>query len=788
MDGSTGAEWAAPYRDTIAPSMTIDTLFKFFFKYQWLVFEQGTFAFGASRSMWLTAAFVAAAALYALWTYRQVAALGGRDRVVLLAVRVGLFLVVLFSMLRPMLLLKVAVPQQNFVGVILDDSSSMQVADHNGKARSTFIQDELGRPDAPLLTALGKRFNLRIFRFSSSAERLQSATDLTYQGTATRLGDALDRARTELSGLPVAGLVIVTDGSDNAQRTIDESINGLKAQGMPVFTVGVGKERLTRDIQITRVETPARALKGSSLVLDVVVTQVGYAGRKVALVVEDDGHIVSTQDVTLPDDGESQTVKVRLKTADKGARLYQFKIAALPDEEVAKNNMRDALIEVLDRREKILYVEGEPRPEAKFVRQATDLDDNLQISLLQRTAEATANAPDKYYRVGIDDGNELAAGFPTTREELFKYRGIILGSMEASAFSDDQLRMLGEYVDIRGGGLLMLGGPRSFAEGKWYGTPLADALPVVLDKGSRGPQYPPAELIVRPTPLGANHPSLQIADNEADALAKWKTLPIVTSINPIREVKPGATVLLVGDDEKGREQVVFAVQRYGRGKTLALTVQDSWIWRMHQKMDVKDQTHHLFWQRLARWIVDGVPDRVMVSVAPGRVQKGEPVTLTAVVLDPEYKGINDGRITAHATSPSGKIQDVPMEWTVEEDGEYRARFTPSEDGVYQIAVSGTTKDSKDTGRGTTNLRVAPSDAEYFDAAMRKPLLERLAEETEGRFYRATNASELPDAIAYSGKGITVVEEKELWDMPILLVMLLTLMGGEWMYRRQRGLA
>lgn len=768
----------------------LDSLFRALFKYPLLVFEQGKFAFGASRPMWLTVAIIAGVALYALWTYRQVAALAGRDRIVLLTVRIALFLVVLFGLLRPMLLLKVAVPQQNFVGIILDDSSSMKVADHDGQPRSTFITNELGRPDAPLLTALGKRFNLRIFRFSSSAERLQSTGDLTFSGTATRIGDAMDRARAELSGLPVAGIVLVSDGSDNAERTIDESIAGLKSQAMPVFTVGVGKERLTRDVQITRVETPARALKGASLVLDVVVTQVGYAGRRVPLTVEDEGRIVSTQDVTLPDDGESQTVKVRLKTSDVGTRLFQFKIAEQANEEVTQNNVRDALIDVVNRREKILYVEGEPRPEPKFIRQATELDDNLQISLLQRTAEATSNQPDKYLRLGVDNGEELAAGFPTTREELFKYRGIILGSMEASAFTPDQLRMLGDYVDVRGGGLLMLGGAKSFSEGCWAGTPVADALPVVLDQSActRGAQYPPAELVIRPTPLGANHPSLQITDREEDAAAKWKLLPPLTSLNPIHDTKPGATVLLVGGDERGRDQVVMAMQRYGKGKALALAVQDTWLWRMHTKMDVKDTTHHTFWQRMARWLVDGVPDRIMVTAAPTRVQKGDPVTLTAEVVDPEFKGINDARIVAHITTPSGRIEDVPMEWTVEDDGQYRARYTPSQDGVHQISIGGLTKDGKDTGRGTASLRVAPSDAEYFDAAMRKPLLERIASETEGRFYRAKNASELPDAIAYSGKGITVTEERELWDMPVLLVLLLAFMGGEWMYRRSRGLA
>lgn len=767
-----------------------ESAFRFLFKYERLVFEQGQFVLGATRSMWLVAALAIAVALYAVWTYWQVSSLGGRARVVLLVSRVALLAVALFATLRPMLLLKVAVPQQNFVGIVIDDSRSMQVVDEAGQPRSAFVSREFGTPTAPLLAALGQRFVPRVFRFSSSAERLQTNADLTYQGTATRLGDALDRAREELSGLPVAGLVVVTDGADNAETTLDEPIAALKAQGMPVFTVGVGKEQLARDVQVTRVETPRQVLRGASLVVDVVVTQTGYAGTKVPLVVEEDGRVINTQEITLPGDGESQTVKVRFKAADEGPRSFRFRIPVQNGEEVQPNNQRDTLIDVHQRREKILFVDGEPRPEPKFVRLATDKDDNLQVVLLQRTAMATPNAPDKFWRGGVDSPEELQNGFPTTREELFRYRGIILGSIEAAGFTPEQQRMLEEFVDVRGGGLIALGGARALSEGGWAGTPLSNALPITLETGTRNPILPPLELVVRPTRNGQSHPATQIADTEEAAQAKWKVLPSVYAVNaaPAGALKPGATMLLSGTDRTGREQVVLAYQRYGRGKTLALPVQDTWLWRMHATMAVEDMTHQNFWQRLSRWLVDGVPERVMVNAAPGRVQRGEPVTLTAEVLDAEYKGINDGRVFAHVTAPSGKVEDVPMEWTVEQEGEYRARFTPAEDGLYRVAVDGVTRAGLDTGRGSTALRVGPSDAEYFDAAMRAPLLQRVAEETEGRFFRAADTSTLVDAISYSGKGVTLVEERDLWDMPIVLVLLLGLMGGEWLYRRSQGLA
>ena len=767
-----------------------ESIFRFLFKYERLVFEQGQFVLGATRSMWFVAAVAAVAALYVFWTYWQVSALNARDRTVLFIARLALLGVAVFAILRPVLLLKVAVPQQNFVGVLLDDSRSMQIPDEQAQPRSQFVTDQLGRPDGPLLTALGTRFVPRVFRFSSVAERLQTTGDLRYQGTATRIGDALDRVRDEMSGLPVAGLVVVSDGADNADTTLDQAIAGLKSQSMPVFSVGVGKDRLDRDVQITRAETPRRVLKGTSLVVDVVVTQWGYAGAKVPLMVEDDGRTVSSQEITLPADGESQTVKVRFKAGDAGPRTFRFRVPVQTGEEVAQNNQRDSLVSVDSRREKVLYIEGEPRPEPKFIRQATDKDPNLQVVLLQRTAEATVNAPDKYLRLGVDGPDELLNGFPTTREELFSYRGIILGSVEASAFTPDQQRMLEDFVDVRGGGLLALGGLRAFSEGGWAGTPLSDAFPVQLNRAAPKPPSPPLEIVVRPTRAGESHPAVQIAERPEEAAEKWKALPPLYAVNAlaVSDLKPGATALLTGRDQNNREDVVLAYQRYGRGKTLVLGVQDTWLWRMHASMAVEDMTHHNFWQRLTRWLVDAVPDRIMVSASPDRVQRGEPVSISADVRDPEFKGINDGRITAVATSPSGKLENVPMEWTIENDGEYRARFTPSEDGLYKIEVTGTAKDGKDIGRGVTNLRVAPSDAEYFEAAMRAPLLQRLAEETEGRFFRAADTSGLVDAISYSGRGITVVEERELWDMPIVLVSLLVLMGSEWLYRRSRGLA
>jgi uncharacterized membrane protein len=762
----------------------VSWLFRFFFKYPAFVFQQGDFTFAASRSATLGLVALAALAAAALVTYRGVTTDGPRrDRVLLVGLRLALIAAITFCLFRPSLVLKAAVPQQNFLGVLIDDSKSMTIADRDEQPRTAFIQQELG-DKGQLLKALSQRFVLRFFRFSSSADRLAQTADLQYAGTSTHLGQALERARDELSGLPLAGLVMVSDGADTSDASLDEPLASLKARSIPVFPIGVGQEHFDRDIQITRVETPRSTLKGTSLAVDVVISQTGYAGTSVPLHVEDDGRIVSSQNVTLPPDGQSTTVRVNFTANDAGPRLFKVRIEPQSGEQVTQNNSRDTLVEVWDRRERVLYMEGEPRFEMKFIRRAIGDDPNLAVTILQRTAE------DKYLRLDVADAEEVVGGFPKTREELFAYRAIILGSVEAASFSPDQLRMLADFVSKRGGGLLMLGGRRSFAEGGWAGTPVAEVLPVEFTESPRGQKQGEeyvASVSTKPTRAGLSYPVTQLGDTEQASSTKWDGMPSVTTVNPIHSVKPGATVLLSGKTSDRQDQVVLAYQRYGRGKSLAFPVQDSWIWKMDATIAVEDTTHTTFWRKLVRWLVDGVPDPVEVTTSVDRVEPGESVKLTGEIVDPTFTEVNDAHVVAQIQSPSGKTTEVPLEWTVSKDGEYKGAFVADEPGVYQVKATAE-RNGASLGSSVMHTRASAGDSEYFDAAMRSSLLNRVAEETGGRFFTPSTASALPEAISYSGRGVTVVEERDLWDMPIILLVILALIGADWGLRRVRGLA
>ncbi len=757
-----------------------DGLFTFIFGLSPVVFSQGEFRFAPTMGSYLAAAAVAAAAALSIYAYRT--GIGRRSqRIGLAAIRLAILAILLVCMFRPLLVVKASVPQQNVVAVLVDDSRSMRIADVDGKPRAEYVKAEFGANTRGVLKALSDRFTVRTFRFSAAPSRTTQESELTFSGSQSRLGAALSGVRQELAGLPVAGLVMITDGADTADAALGNAILGLKAERLPVFTVGVGRETLSKDIQVGRIVVPRTALKGTTLMVDVVLSQSGFDGQQVTLDVEDEGTLVSTQQVALPNAGTPAAIPVRFTVKEAGPRVLRFKVTPQAGELVTENNAREALIDVRDRKEKILYFEGEPRFEYKFIRRAIPDNDNIIVTGLMRTAD------NKYMRQGVDTPDELVAAFPKTREELFAYRAIILGSLEAAALTGDQLRMIHEFVDRRGGGLLMLGGPRAFAEGGYAGTAVADVLPVVLDRGKVMAKNELLRVNVKPTRAGLATAVTQLGANEQASAERWNTLPQVTAVNRIDEVKPGATVLLTGTDERRVERPMLVYQRYGRGKTFAFLPQDSWNWQMAASIPLEDMTHENFWRQLTRWLVDGVPDQVEPSLTTERVEPGEAAALAANIVDPSFVELNDASVMATITGPDGAVSDVPMSWDGEHPGKYVGSAPTRGPGWYEAKIEAT-RAGKSVGAAVTHFRAAPGDAEYFDATMHAATLRRIADETGGRFYDASNTASLADDMRYTGRGVTTVEEHELWHMPIVLLLLVGLLCAEWGYRRVVGLA
>jgi uncharacterized membrane protein len=588
----------------------------------------------------------------------------------------------------------------------------------------------------------------------------------------------------ELEGAPLAGVVVLSDGADNSAATngaigIPEQLLSLRARGVPVYTIGVGSARFPKDVEIARIEAPRTVLKNSTVLVNVVLVQRGMGGERLPVVVEDSGRIVGSATVTMPRDGEAVQVRIRVPAAETGARLLRVHVPVQEGEMVRENNERRTLMVVRDRREKVLYFEGEPRFELKFTRQAVEGDANVQLVTLLRSAK------DKYLRLGVDDSLELASGFPRTREELFSYRGVVLGSIEASAFSVDQLRMLADFVSERGGGLLVLGGRKAFGEGGYLGTPLADAFPVELGVGSSDTTA--HEMLPRPTPLGSLHPALQIAPSDSATAARWASLPPVTTVNTLLRAKPGATILLNGVLQPGPgTRPLITVQRFGRGRVMALGAQDTWLWQMHASVPVADSTHETLWRQLLRWLVSDVPDRVEPLVAE-ESGTGEAVQVRATVSDKAFLRENGAVVSGTIVGPGGAVSEMSFDWAVDRDGEYTASFVPAGAGVHDLVLQSVSRGDTVTSAHAF-VRVAEPTEEYFGSELRTSLLRQVASETGGGYYDAASALDVARDIVYSPSGSTVIRKNDLWDMPLIFLVLLAALGGEWALRRRRGLA
>lgn len=768
-------------------------LFEFLFKYRPSLYEEGRLALAAPVWMQIAALVAGGALVLAAFTYRRVRAGSGsrpeRYRWLAPTLRSLAIGVLVLCLLQPALVLSTVVPQESFVGVLIDDSGSMAMPDEDSAedgTRAGAVREALSGQPGSLLELLAERFQVRQLAFGRGAERIESVDQLRFARSDSRIGEALLAASDELAGLPLAGLVVFSDGADSEPAELGDSLLALKAAGTPVHAIGLGRPRLARDIEVSRVVAPRRVLEGSTVEVEVTLSQNGFGGRSVNLEVEDDGRIVNVEPVTFPRRSSAVTARVMFAATDEGAREFRFRVAAQPGEELTVNNERTALVEVRKRQEKIFFFEGEPRDESKFLRRAVQFDENLHV------VSMTRQAANKFYGINFDENTKRFDGFPTRREDLFEYQGVILGSMEASFFTHDQMRMLVDFAVQRGGGVLLLGARRSFSEGGFLGTPLAELSPLVLYEvePASGDGRPPLihDLQMELTAQGRAHPAMLLRDDRSESNELWPTLPRLSAYQRATELKAGATALLLAETPLYREPLVaLAYHRIGRGRAIAFTPHDSWHWQMSAEIALEDQTHERLWRQMLRWLVSYVPDRIEVETDRDRFEPGSTVALRATVRDAAYREVNRAQVTAAIEMPSGEEVEVPLDWSVERDGEFVGSFVAVERGHYRVEVDARSEGEL-LGVATSRFAVDNLNEELFGAARRDSVLQRIARETGGRQYGLDEMESLVEDLSVSREGTTVREARDLWDMPILFLLLVVFLGGEWAVRRRLGMS
>ncbi len=749
-------------------------MFELFFRYPPSAYAKGEWVLLARWPVWVLALAILASAggLAWLWWSRQRSAAGGVRgwrSALLWSLQAALVAALLLLLWQPALTLTTLKPQQNIVAVVVDDSRSMAISE-DGRRRGETARAAL---DGGLLAALRSRFQVRLYRAGEGLDRVENLKELTMASQSTRLGASLRQLAKESAGLPLGAVVLVSDGAENGGGLEAGALADLRSRRIPVHTIGVGRERPPLDVEITGVVAPARALAESRVQAQVNLVSFGAAGRKLRLTAKDGGRVVASKEVEAQGDGRVQSETLSFNAGAAGARGFTFSADPLAGEENTLNNAVLRLVNVSAARPKVLYIEGEPRWEFKFIRRAVEDDPSLQLVTLLRTTQ------NKNYIQGADSASPgLEQGFPATVDELFGYQAVVIGSVEMNYFTVAQQELLKQFVDRRGGGLILLAGRSAMSEGGWARSELAAMLPVALPdrKGVFHREMATVEL----TPAGVESPLCRLEDEDAARnAARWKKLPALMAWQEVGAPKPGASVLA---EVTGKRSPFLVVQNYGRGRT-AVVAGDTWRWQMQQP--VADMTHEVFWRQLLRWAVSETPGRV-VSSTPRQVLVDESrLPLHVDVRDRNFLPAADAKVEVRILGPEASGGVVELQPDPVTPGQYAGEWTVDKPGQY-VAEAVARRGEEEVGRDVFTFQRQDGVAENFHTRQNRDLLEKLASLTGGRYWKPDDLSKLPGEVSLSEAGITVRETKELWNLPAVFLALCGLKAAEWLLRRKWG--
>ena len=770
-------------------------MFEFFFKYPRSVYARGQFALLGAWPKWVLVLLILAAAGALAWLIRRRLAeaapvMRGWRAWVIWGLQTLLAALVLVLLWQPAITVAELKPQQNIIAVLVDDSRSMGISEDG----STRQAQAVAALQNGVLDRLNRSFQTRLYRVDDVPARIDSLKGLQPNAPSTRIGDSLKQFTEETSDLPIGAVVLLSDGDDNAGGISADTINALRARHIPVHTVGFGRERAEHDIELDDVTVAPRALADSRLAAKITFHQRGYAGSKINLTVHDvstgQAKVLAARAVSLGADGNLQTETLMFDIGGAGAKTLQIAAAPLPGEQNIANNTLTRVVNVGSEPRRILYIEGEPRWEYKFIRQAEEDDRMVQIVSMVRTSE------NKIYRQGISDPKELAAGFPSRPEEMFAYQGLIIGSVEAGYFTPGQQELIREFVDRRGGGLLLLGGQFALADGGYNASKLPDLLPTTLplqaDTFHR--EADPKDGITHTTaelaPAGVDNIITRLVDDPAANSAKWKKLPYLMDYQDPGTPKPGAAVLANMITPEGRKLPLLITENFGRGRTAIMATGGSWRWQMSSPLG--DTAHDLFWQQLLRWLVSDTPGHVAASVPAQMLLDNGAITIAAEVRDQEYNPAPDAKVEAHILGPSGISALVELAPVPDNPGQFQAAWSAPRTGAYLTEVTAQRTDPatgkfKELGRDVLTFQRMDGVAENFHTEQNRDLLERLAAQTGGQYWKPTELGKLAGSIPFSEAGVTVRETKDLWNLPLVFLVLVLLRFSEWWMRRRWGI-
>ena len=751
---------------------------------------------------------IAAAGIFSIVSYRRFANRGPWARGAMSVLRALVLVLALTILFEPVLQLDLSRRTNNKILVLLDTSESMSIRDKRESAeeiREAAValgaapeQDLTARQSARaadasrlelatsiltnavsgLLSQIEDGFDVHLAHFDevlsplASGEAEAGLQELKAQGRASALGTAMQKSAAGYGGQPLAGMIILSDFAWNQGSDPLAVARELKDNSVPIYPIGVGLVD-PPDIAVVRLYTKQTLFAGDPYSVKVQIRSSPGFSRAAAQVDLTAGPVKETRIVTLT--GGLQVEEFEL-TAPKESGRYSLdvEVSAAGDEAVTENNSDSRQITVTDEKIRVLYVEGLPRWEYRFLRWVLMRDHRLDVKFLltHGDAELAVHSPYYLYR------------FPEAGREGLDFDLVIIGDVAPTFFNSQQIRWIEHLVKRRGGSLMMISGTQH-APSAYRGTPIADLLPVRVHDA---PWMRVGQLEM-PVVTAEGHASgiVRLSDTASETADIWRRMRPLSAIPPV-SAKPAATILMALSSHKndGDRYPFLSWHRYGNGKTLF--VASDKLWRIRYKVGRKH--HERFWAQTIQFLalsrLMAGNSRVALETDRQSYGIGEPCRVFANVLDPLLEPVIADDYTVHVekSDDAETTQTVRLTPVHEIPGFYEGTVMLSDRGAYRVLAAESDRDFANS----PTFNVEAVSIEMRNPGMRIETARQLAQISQG--FAIMSMDDLPRLTqTIRARSPLRVEhaEIELWDTPFVFLVILVAAALEWIIRRKKRL-
>lgn len=726
----------------------------------------------AHRTIWLLLSPIAIA--IAIWVYYgTLAPLERPTRAVLRVLRSLAFLLVLFALAEPVLTLVLPEPGKPGIAILTDRSSSMRFPGDDPTYKRRV--DEADDIEKKMVERLHGRFRLDRFGFGTSITR-ESEGGRNPEGTGapdpdgnTAVGDAIRSLASRQGSRPVGAVILLSDG---ASTVGSDPVGAAREIGVPVFPVRIGGTLPPPDARVLNVRANPVAYSGEPAVLEVQIASSGLSGRSMNLRVEDQGRVLASRPVILGTGEElEQSVRLDVRPIATGLRRWEIRLIDANDT-IPENDARSVAVKVLERKNRVLFVEGR-----------LDWD----FSFLRRTLAADSTF---HYRFLVADRGgrwlpEQGEARPTGPGDLHDYAAVILGDVPGAAISGGFYPALARYVR-EGGGLLVIGGRAGIS--RLRGSGLDSILPAEVSPASRDADRP---IGVRLEPQGLTHPLTAIEDSPGRSEADWAALPPIWPSPDRMRARPGSSVLL-GFTVPGGTEPALVSGFSGEGKVVLLAAHDFWRWDFLPRGGSGGDLFPEFALRMIRWLAEpAIRERFTAEPTRGVFENGEIPEFTARVWDESYAPVLDASVHVKiASSDSAGVALRQLDLRVHDvEGTFVGQTDPLPPGAYRfIAEARSGHGGSVIGHVESTFWVDRNGPEFIRLRPDPGTMDQIARASGGESAEHGGVDGLLDRLPNVVRRVGRVREIDLWNHLALFLSFVAILSVEWWLRRRRGLA